>query len=41
MAKKSLNKKPEQGMPLHTFIALGGNPKEYKGSKGDMPKKKK
>ena len=34
MAKQSLKSKPKQGQPLHQYIALGGNPKDYQGSKG-------
>jgi hypothetical protein len=32
MAKQSLKSKPKQGQPLHQYIALGGNPKNYKGA---------
>jgi len=31
MAKKEIKK---EGLPLHQFIALGGKPKDFKGSKG-------
>ena len=32
MAKQTLKNKPKAGMKLHKFIALGGNPKNFKGA---------
>lgn len=41
MAKSIKNSQPKKGMKLHTFIATGGNPKDFKGaSKGAVTKKK-
>lgn len=31
---KLKNSSPKQGMSLHHFIATGGKPKNYQGSKG-------
>jgi hypothetical protein len=35
-----LRNKPKQGMPLDTYVALGGNPKNYKGAKGNVSRAK-
>lgn len=29
-----MKQKPKQGMPLHQFVATGGKPKDYQGTKG-------
>lgn len=38
---KGLKAKPKQGEGLHKFIATGGKPKDYKGSKGAESSKQK
>lgn len=34
MNKNKKESKAKEGMPLHQFIATGGKPKDYKGTKG-------
>lgn len=36
-----LKNKPKAGMKLHTFIALGGKPSDFKGAKKNPAPKKK